>query len=171
MQEVARARLDGLDLVLDRKLCLVFGSYHISDPQTGRLFNGLQAGSNSLFGPVLELVDVGGGRVEVLLCLVLPAPPLLCECWGVFLLDVGVVFAQVRGEVWVEDVQADDERERRREHADRECAVARKDATSKRGNADIEQPRREWFRSGDERLDFVFDRALQRDPPVNERPN
>ena len=162
-------RLDGLHLVLQRELGLVLGGDDVGHLEAGLLLYGVQARPDALFGLVLELVDVLCRRVKVLFALLLPVPPLFCECWCVLLLDLCVVRAEIGCEVRVEDVQADDKGEGRREHADREGAVAGEDASGQRGDTDIKKAGGERLGVGDERLDFALDRALDRDPAVDER--
>lgn len=106
-------------------------------------------------------------RVKVLFALVLEVATLFSECWQVFLLDLGVVCSQVVGEVRVEEVQTDDQCERRSKDADGESTVSGEDASSQSCDTDVEKTRSERFGFGDERLDLALNRALDGDPTVD----
>lgn len=101
----------------------------------------------------------------------LPVSPLFCECGCVILFEVCVVRAQIRSELRVEDVQADDEGERRSEGSDGESTVAGEDASGQSSDTDVEETGSKRLRVGDERFDFAFDRSLDRDPAVDKRSN
>lgn len=90
-----------------------------------------------MLGLVLELMHAVCRGIQVLLSVFLPSPPLLCQCWSVLVLDLRVVRTQIRGEIRVEVVQTDDQRERRREQSHRERTVSGEDASCQSGNSDV----------------------------------
>ena len=160
-----------LHLILDRKLGLIFSSHDIGHLQAGLLFHRLQPGPNPLFGPILQLADVLGRGIQHLLSLRLPLSPVLGQRRCVLVFELCIVGAEVVCQVRIEVVQADDGSERWGEDSNGKGAVTGEDAAGQRGYAHVEQARRKRFRVRDERLDFTFDVAFDRDPAVDERSN
>lgn len=163
------ALLHGLHLILNRDLCLLLLGHDISDLQAGLLLDCVQPIPDTLFGLILQVVDVLCRRVEKFFALVLPTSPVLCEGGSVFLFDLGVVFSEVGGEVWVEVVQADYECEGRGEQSNRKSAVAGEDGTGKSGDTDVKEAGGEGLGGGYEGFDFAFDGSLDVDPAIDER--